>query len=67
MLGTVTERAVNLKLSLMIIDSSIAERGDVGISVKSHRFFYPSSLPHSQGMASFSQEMWVGGINILQG
>lgn len=28
MLGTVTERAVNLKLSLMIIDSSIAERGE---------------------------------------
>lgn len=28
---------------------------------------YLSSLLHSQGMASFSQDMWVGGINILQG
>lgn len=112
MLDNAAERAVEsyLTLSLMIIDSSITERGeglwlagsvhrvyiitwkslwackrthiltnslrvpflqkihcsDLVISVKSHRSFYPSSLLHSQGMASFSQEMWVGGINILQ-
>lgn len=31
------------------------------LASNSRRFLYPSSLPHSQGMASFSQEMWVVG------
>lgn len=39
----------------------------LGMSVKSHKFFCHSLLLHSRGMASFSPEMRMGGINILQG